>query len=106
MAETERADAKNESIGSRSPTPTGWGRGPYMQPPEPGVILETPPPHCNKCTVRRDDGTILEQVHADNLLLLPDSTCDLEREPWSFEDEDTVLDIDSRRSPGQMIEDN
>ena len=83
------------------------GRGPYRQPPESGVIADSPAPHGNKCAVRRKDGVLLKDVHAEKILILPDVSCDLEsKEPWVFEEDDAVLDIDCRRSPGQMIEDD
>ncbi len=60
--------------------------------------------HGNKCTVKRDDGHIVENVHAENLLFLPEATRDLEnrKEPPTFDDED----IDLHRSPGEMVEDD
>jgi len=83
------------------------GRGPYRQPPESGVIADSPAPRGNKCAVRRPDGVLLKDVHAENILLLPDASHDLEsKEPWQAEDDDAVLDVDCRRSPGQMIEDD
>ena len=44
---------------------------------------------------------------AENILILPDVSTDLEsKEPWLFEEDDAVMDVDRRRSPGQMIEDD
>ena len=81
------------------------GRGWHKEPSAPGVIIEK---HGNKCTIRRDDGTIVPNVHAEDVLIVPEATKDIEHPngPVTFEaEDDAVLDIDLRRSPGQMIED-
>ena len=60
-------------------------------------------------TVRRTDGTLVKDVHAENVVVVPDSVRDLERRELNFENEDDPLiihDIDRKRSPGQMIEDD
>ena len=43
------------------------GRGPYRQPPESGVIADSPAPSGNKCAVRRKDGVLLKDVHAEKI---------------------------------------
>ena len=80
------------------------GRAWYKQPSTPGVITEK---HGNKCTVKKDDGSFVREVHAEDILLVPESTRDLEdpKEPLTFDEDNAVLDIDRRRSPGEMIED-
>ena len=83
------------------------GRTPYRQPhSDPCEVTEV---HGNKCTIRKPDGTMVYEVHLEDVLVVPDSIKNLERrEPISFADEpdELVLDNpDDRRSPGRMIED-
>ena len=32
----------------------------------------------NKCTVRRDDGTVVPNVHAEDVFIVPEATKDIE----------------------------
>ena len=82
------------------------GRTPYKQPyTEPCVVTEV---HGNKATIRRSDGTKAENIHFEDMMIIPENAKSLEKEPWVFlddEDELTLDDIDIRRSPGTMLED-
>ena len=40
----------------------------------------------NKLTLRRDDGSLLEDVDAENVVLVPETMKDLERHPLVFQD--------------------
>ena len=83
------------------------GRTPYKQPyTEPALVLEV---HGNKCSLKTKDGTILKDIHLEDVMLVPESARNLEKAPLEFEDEgDNSLMLDSldhRRSPGLMLED-
>ena len=59
-------------------------------------------------TVRRKDGSLVKDVHSENVVVVPDSVKDLERPDLTFEDEDdplVVQDLYRRRSPGMMMDD-
>ena len=83
------------------------GRAPYRQPySDPCEVTET---HGNKCTCKRPDGTLLYNIHMEDLLVVPDGTSNLEQHSWQFPDEDLEVAPDDpafRRSPGLMIEDD
>ena len=83
------------------------GRTPYKQPyTDPALVLEV---HGNKCTLKTKDGTVLKDIHLEDVLQVPENARNLEKEPLHFEDEDEKFlyldNIDTRRSPGMMLED-
>ena len=51
---------------------------------------------------------ILTEIHLEDVVLVPESARNPEKEPLEFpEEDDIVLDsIDDRRSPGRMLEDS
>ena len=77
------------------------GRTPWKQPAtEPLVVVEVS--HSgNKLTPRRDDGSLLQDVHAENIVLVPETMKDLERKPLVFQEAPADPD---RESPGQKLE--
>ena len=53
------------------------GRTPYRQPyTDPAVVLEL---HGNKCSLRKRDGTRLDDVHLEDVMLVPESARNLEK---------------------------
>ena len=62
--------------------------------------------HGNKCTVKRADGTIVQNVHFGDALVLPTSVHDHERSPLQFEEaaDEEYVDV-VRRSSGMMLDD-
>ena len=82
------------------------GRTPYRQPyTDPCVVLDI---HGNKCKVKKPDGTILENIHLEDVLVVPERARSLEKEPFEFTDDADELNLDAvdkRRSPGMMLED-
>ena len=81
------------------------GRTPYKQPyTEPALVLEV---HGNKCSLRAKDGTILRDVHIENVMLVPENARNFEKSPIEFPPEEEIaLDsLEERRSPGMMLED-
>ena len=81
------------------------GRTPYKQPyTEPALVLKV---YGNKCTVKDKNGMKLEQIHLEDVMLVPENARNLEKEPLIFEEEDDLLldDVNRRRSPGEMLED-
>ena len=82
------------------------GRTPYKQPLTEPLVVEKV--HGNKCTLRKPDGTLVEDVHVEDMIVVPDPARDLEREPLHFPEDDQygLLDsLEDRRSPGEMLED-
>ena len=83
------------------------GRTGYRQPyTEPALVEEV---HGNKCTLKTRDGTTLENIHLEDCILVPENARNLEKEPLVFEEDDEgvlIDDIETRRSPGMMIEDS
>ena len=50
----------------------------------------------------------MDNIHLEDVILVPENARNLEKDPLVFEEEDTTLMLDStevRRSPGMMIED-
>ena len=83
------------------------GRTPYRQPyTDPAVVLEI---HGNKCSLRTRDGTRLEDIHMEDVMLVPKSARNLEKPDLhiklSPEEELTLDTLEERRSPGMMMED-
>ena len=81
------------------------GRTPYRQPyTEPALVLEV---HGNKCSVKLKDGTVLKNIHLEDVISVPESARNLEKDPLIFDEEENqlYLDSDARRSPGEMLED-
>ena len=81
------------------------GRTPYKQPyTDPALVLEV---HGNKATLKAKDGRILKDIHLEDVLLVPENARSLEKEPLQIEEEDSTFldDINVRRSPGQMLDD-
>ena len=65
------------------------GRTPYKKPlSDPCEVIEV---HGNTMTVRRKDGSLVKDVHSENVVVVPDSVKDLERPDLTFEDEDDPL---------------
>ena len=60
----------------------------------------------SKVDIRCADGVLLKDVHADWVVVIPQEVDDIERgTPIALEDDtDAPQSLDSRRSPGQMIE--
>ena len=61
------------------------------------------------CKVRKTDGSVVDDVHLEDVILVPESIRSLEtKEPLEFpEDEDHMTlgyDLNCRRSPGLMLE--
>ena len=58
-------------------------------------------------SIKTKDGTITKDIHLEDVMLVPENTRNLEKEPPHFLEEDslTLDDINERRSPGMMIED-
>ena len=82
------------------------GRTPYKQPyTEPALVLEV---HGNKCSLKAKDGSVIKDIHLEDVMLVPENSRNLEKAPLEFLDEGENLALDSidvRRSPGLMIED-
>ena len=84
------------------------GRTPYRQPySDPSEVLEV---HGNKCTIRRPDGTVVKEVHLEDVMIVPENSKHLESRDITFEDDDELElsggdSLDRRRSPGMMLED-
>ena len=56
--------------------------------------------------MRRADGTIVQNVHFEDTLVVPSSVHDHETSPIQFEEAEDEVYVDSvRRSPGSMLED-
>ena len=63
------------------------GRTPYKQPyTDPGTILSVSGKG-NTCTVRKPDGTVVENVHFEDVLLVPENARNIEKEPLTFDPE-------------------
>ena len=77
------------------------GRTPWKQPATEPLVVEEVSQSGNKLTLRRDDGSLLEDVHAENVVLVPETMKDLERHPLVFQDSPADPD---RESPGQKLE--
>ena len=83
------------------------GRTPYRQPyTDPCEVLEV---HGNKCTIRKPDGSTTENVHMEDVIIVPEGTKSLEsKEPLTFAEDDDYIgvreDLNRRRSPGLMVE--
>ena len=81
------------------------GRTPYKQPfLDLCVVTEL---HGNTCSLKKPDGTVLTEVHIEDMLPVPPSTRSLESEPLHFSEDDqeaVIDDLSVRRSPGQMLE--
>ena len=97
------------------------GRTVYKQPLTDPLVVESM--HGNKCTLTRPDGTKVEDVHVEDMIVLQPDTRDLERtampkddddappvfpedEVLLFDDHGTVDDVARKRSPGEMLEDD
>jgi len=80
------------------------GRTPWRQPhTEPCVVLKV---QGNKCKLQRKDGTFLDSVHLEDILVVPDSITDPEQDIVFDDEEELRIDTtERRRSPGEMIED-
>ena len=77
------------------------GRTPWRQPhTDPCTVLGT---NGNKCKVRPADGSVIENVHMEDLMVVPDSISDPEKR-IHFDDVETSVYVDgpARRSPGEM----
>ena len=78
----------------------------YRQPyTEPALVLEV---HGNKCCLKTKDGTILKDIHLEDVMLVPENARNLEKGDIEFLDEGEPVALDSidlRRSPGMMLED-
>ena len=71
------------------------GRGPYKEPfSDPCLVLEVTG---NKCKVRRADGTIVQNVHFEDTLVVPSSVHDHETSPIQFEEAEDEVYVDSVR---------
>ena len=87
------------------------GRGPHRQPlTDPCEVVAV---KGQKIRVRRPDGREISDIHIEDVIIVPDSTRDLERgteEDLSLdpEPEDSLefQSSDLRRSPGMMLEDD
>ena len=80
------------------------GRTPYRQPYTDPCSVEKVTG--NKMVLRKQDGTLIENIHMEDVLVVPDNIKDYERNPTVFEEEALQLDsLDLCRSPGMMLED-
>ena len=53
------------------------GRTPYKQPyTEPALVLDV---HGNKCSLKAKDGTVLKDIHLEDVMLVPESARNLEK---------------------------
>ena len=77
------------------------GRTPWKQPATEPLVVAEVSQSGNKLTLRREDGSLLEDVHAENVVLVPETMKDLERHPLVFRD---APDDPDRESPGQKLE--
>ena len=61
----------------------------------------------NKCTLQTKEGKILDNIHLEDVLLVPTTarSLNVEKEPLRFEEEQCI-DLDTKRSPGMMLEDD
>ena len=82
------------------------GRTPHKKPlPEPVEVVEK---SGSKIKCKKADGTLIEDIHLEDVLVVPQDAQDYEREDIRLgPDDDPLLiqDPDPRRSPGMMIED-
>ena len=53
----------------------------------PALVTET---HGNKCTFRKNDGTTIEHIHMEDVMLVPENARNLEKEPIKFEELDSI----------------
>ena len=56
---------------------------------------------------KRPDGTEVQDVHLEDVIVVPESVRDLEKSELSFDQDDEELEFqreDVRRSPGMMLE--
>ena len=79
----------------------------YRQPyTDPALVVEI---HGNKCTLRKQDGKKLTDIHLEDVILVPENARNLEKDPLIFDEDnekEVLLDsVDERRSPGEMLED-
>ena len=81
------------------------GRTLYRQPyTEPALVLEV---HGNKCSLRTRENKILKDIHLEDVMLVPETARNLEKQSLEFPEEENLYldDADRRRSPGEMLED-
>ena len=72
---------------------------------DPALVLNL---HGNKCTVRTKEGTVLKDIHLEDVLAVPDNATNYEKAPLQPEDDPLEVDVESldqKRSPGMMLED-
>ena len=79
------------------------GRTQWREPlPSPCVIENAKQ---NKCSLRKPDGTLLDNCHIEDILLLPEGSMDLEtKKVLVFEEEDGELVRQERKSLGELME--
>ena len=85
------------------------GRKAWKEPLSEPCVVESVSKSGNKIAIRKSDGSRLDEVHVEDVVLLPESARDLERrEPLEFEadepGEPLGEDINVRRSVGEMLE--
>ena len=67
------------------------GRTGYRQPyTDPAQVVEV---HGNKVTVKRKDGTLLTDIHTEDVMLVPKNARNLEKEPLVFTPEDELTPV-------------
>ena len=79
------------------------GRTPWKEPLSDPCIVEAV--RGNRARLRRLDGTIVEEAHLEDVVVVPEEATNIERTPLEFQEGggDPDREDDRRRSPGQMM---